>query len=122
LQPVKTKTAHVDGKNFGQLIRELREPLHEATEGTEGTLPKLVSTNKPEQPDRVPGGKRSARFQRKYAKAVKAIEGGEIKPEVKPVATHVNCSTRTASSILSKAVESDGRFSRDARGRIAFAT
>jgi len=103
-------------------MQNLREPRNEATEGTEATLPKLVSTMEAAQPDRVPGGKRSARFQRKYAKAVKAIKGGVIKPEVKPVAEYVSCSTRTASSILSKAVESDGRFSRDARGRIAFAT
>lgn len=84
-------------------MQTLREPKH---------------TDNP--PDRVLGGKRSAKFQRKYAKAVKAIEAGVIKPEIKPVASHVSCSTRTASSILARAVNVDGRFSRDTRGRVAF--
>ena len=70
--------------------------------------------------DRVPGGKRSAEFQRKYAKAIKAIEGGTIAPEVKPVVVHVSCGTRTASSILAKAVKDDERFARDSRGRVTF--
>ena len=76
----------------------------------------LISTS-----NRVPGRKRKQTFQRKYAQAVKAIECGEILPEVKPVAAFVACSTRTASSILARAVESDGRFSRDTRGRVLFA-
>ena len=69
----------------------------------------------------VPGRRRAATFQRKYAQAVSAIEGGEILPEVKPVAALVACSTRTASSILARAVESDDRFSRDTRGRVVVA-
>ncbi len=75
---------------------------------------------KPVIPDRVPGSKRSSNFQRKYAAAIKAIETGDIRPEVKPVSLTVGCSTRTASSILAKAVDSDDRFSRDSRGRVAF--
>lgn len=72
------------------------------------------------KPDRVPGGKRSAQFQRKYAAAVKAVEDGVIAPEVKLVAAHVSCGTRTASSILTRAVKDDERFSRDTRGRVTF--
>lgn len=87
------------------------------TEATGGTFAKLVSA---EKPDRVPGRKRSATFQRKYAAAVKAIEAGSIAPEVKPVSSHVQCSTRTASSILAKACDCDDRFSRDTRGRVRF--
>ena len=88
----------------------------EATEATEATFTKLSSTK-----NAVPSRKRKATFQRKYAQAVGAIERGEILPEVKPVAALVACSTRTASSILARAVESDGRFSRDTRGRVVFA-
>lgn len=71
-------------------------------------------------PSRVPGSKRSIDFQRKYATAIKAIEQGEILPAVKPVMSRVNCSPRTASAVLAKAVDSDSRFSRDTRGRVSF--
>ena len=62
------------------------------TEATEGSFAKLGSTKY-----RVPGRKRQQTFQRKYAQAVSAIERGDTSPEVKPVATLVACSTRTAS-------------------------
>ena len=88
----------------------------EGIEGNEGKTAELGSTKY-----RVPGRKRKQMFQRKYAQAVSAIERREILPEVKPVAALVACSTRTASSILAMAVESDGRFSRDTRGRVVFA-
>jgi len=68
---------------------------------------KLNVSERSVKPDWVPGSKRSAKFQRKYAKAIKAIAGAVIKPEVKPVAEYVSCSTRTASSILAKAVKDD---------------
>lgn len=71
---------------------------------------------------RVPARKRKADFQRKYAKAVSAIAAGEIVAEVKPVGVLVKCSTRTASAILTQAVDSDERFSRDTRGRVQFRT
>ncbi len=87
----------------------------EGNEGIEGKNNELHSTN------RVPGRKRKQTFQRKYAAAVQAIERGQILPEVKPVSAFVACSTRTASSILARAVESDGRFNRDTRGRVVFA-
>lgn len=85
----------------------------EGDDGREGVFARELS-------DRVPGRKRAATFQRKYANALKAIEHGQITPEVKPIAGHVQCSTRTASSILAKAVESDDRFARDTRGRVRF--
>lgn len=69
---------------------------------------------------RVPARKRKSGFQRKYAVALKAISNGEIAPEVKPVSLRVKCSTRTASSILAKAVDTDDRFKRDTRGRVTF--
>ncbi len=84
-------------------------------EGVEGKRAELRSTS------RVPGRKRKQTFQRKYAAAVQAIERGDILPEVKPVSAFVACSTRTASSILAKAVDSDERFTRDIRGRVMFA-
>ena len=150
MQSVNTKTANVDRQNFGQLMRQLREPQTQramvaaeiANLGKEDSRragnnckfavdtptrkraaemlnvsERSVNTAKP---DRVPGGKRSAQFQRKYAQAVKAIESGVIKAEVKPVSTHVSCSTRTATSILAQAVKEDERFARDSRGRVTF--
>ncbi len=117
---MQTKAASVERENFGQLMQELKQPRPEQPR------PVLLTDSTdiagaPAKPDRVPGGKRSAQFQRKYAQAVKAVTNGVIRPEVKPIADHVACSTRTASSILSKAVQDDCRFSRDTRGRVTFA-
>ena len=149
VQPTVQATAKADSDNFGHLIRSLRQPQESQRSMVAARLAnlehggdrksdnqtanlqhdvsrkeaaeKLNVSERSVKPDRVPGGKRSARFQRKYAKAIQGIVNGLIKPEVKPVAAHVSCSTRTASSILTKAVKDDERFSRDTRGRIAFA-
>jgi len=83
---------------------------------------KLNVSVRPVKPDRESGGKRSAEFQRKYAKAVKAIEAGNLAPEVKPVAVHVSCGTSTETSILAQAVKVDRRFSRDTQGQVMFQT
>lgn len=66
---------------------------------------------------RSPGYRRRKTFQAKVAEARQAIESGTILPEIKPVAEHVKCSTRTATAVLSALVDT-GKFVRDASGRI----
>ena len=66
---------------------------------------------------RTPGASRKKTFQQKVAEADKAIKAGEIQPEIKPVAAHCQCSTRTATSILAELVEQGG-YKRDAAGRV----
>ena len=106
MKPVQpTVQAKADPDNFGYLMRSLKQPQesqramvaarlanlevggdgrNQHTEGSANlqnpsrkeAAEKLNVSERSVKPDRVPGGKRSAKFQRKYAKAVKAIEGG----------------------------------------------